>query len=72
MTAIPTTAARTADIAPTRQRTLGQIVVRYATTTDHKLIGQLYFITAFIWFLFGGLLALVIRAELAYSGNQFV
>jgi len=72
VTAIPTTAARTADVAPTRQRTLGQIVVRYATTTDHKLIGQLYFITAFIWFLFGGLLALVIRAELAYSGNQFV
>ena len=72
MTAIPTTAARTADVAPARPRTLGQTVVRYATTTDHKLIGQLYFITAFAWFIFAGLMALVIRAELAYPSNQFV
>ena len=72
MTAIPTTAARTVEVAPQRSRTLGQTVVRYATTTDHKLIGQLYFITAFAWFIFAGVLALIIRAELALPTNQFV
>jgi cytochrome c oxidase subunit 1 len=73
VTAIPTTAVRSAEPAhAARPRTLGQTVVRYATTTDHKLIAQLYFITSFAWFLFGGVLALIIRAELAYPGTQIV
>jgi cytochrome c oxidase subunit 1 len=37
----------------------------WLTTTDHKRIGQLYFWTAFGFFLIGGLEALVIRAQLA-------
>jgi hypothetical protein len=39
------------------------------TTTDHKVIGNLYFITAFIWFFVAGLMALAIRAELADAGS---
>ncbi|KRE63038.1 cytochrome c oxidase subunit I [Nostocoides sp. Soil756] len=50
----------------------GSIVVKWVTTTDHKVIGNLYFITSFIWFLLGGLMALVIRAELAEPGLQIV
>ncbi|MBR7743166.1 cytochrome c oxidase subunit I [Phycicoccus sp. BSK3Z-2] len=50
----------------------GALVVKWVTTTDHKVIGNLYFITAFIWFLIGGVLALVIRAELAEPGLQVV
>ncbi|HTW13588.1 MAG TPA: cbb3-type cytochrome c oxidase subunit I, partial [Nocardioides sp.] len=42
------------------------------TTTDHKLIGKMYLITSFAWFLIGGLMALLIRSELAYPGNQLV
>nr|WP_235561970.1 cytochrome c oxidase subunit I [Marmoricola sp. Leaf446] len=42
------------------------------TTTDHKLIGKLYLTTSFAWFLVGGLLALVIRSELAFPGSQVV
>ena len=46
--------------------------MKWLTTTDHKAIGNLYFITSFIWFMLGGLMALVIRAELAEVGLQIV
>ena len=42
------------------------------TTTDHKVIGNLYFVTSMVFFLFGGVLALAIRAELAFPGLQFL
>ncbi|CAM5710783.1 hypothetical protein SGRIM128S_05103 [Streptomyces griseomycini] len=35
-------------------RTLGRALVRWATTTDHKVIGSLYMATSFGFFLFGG------------------
>jgi len=59
-------------VAPARPHTLGRTLVRWATTTDHKVIGNLYFITSFIFFLVGGLMALLIRAELAEPGLQIV
>jgi cytochrome c oxidase subunit I len=52
--------------------TIGQQVVRVLTTTDHKLIGKLYTGTAFAWFIVGGIMALVIRSELALPGQQVV
>ncbi|MBC9724825.1 cytochrome c oxidase subunit I [Streptomyces sp. TRM68367] len=55
-----------------RERSLGSTMLRWATTTDHKVIGRLYMVTAFGFFLLGGLLALAIRAELARPGLQFV
>ena len=60
--------------APTHTRRVakGATVVKWVTTTDHKVIGNLYFITSFIWFILGGLMALVIRAELASPGLQVV
>jgi cytochrome c oxidase subunit 1 len=57
---------------PTPRRSRGQTVVRWVTTTDHKVIGNLYFITSFAFFMFGGLLALLIRAELFQPGLQIV
>src|SRR4051794_31721545 len=50
----------------------GNIVVQYLTTTDHKRIGYLYLITSFAYFLIGGVLALVIRAQLAEPGLHIV
>ena len=50
----------------------GNIVVEYLTTTDHKKIGYLYLGTSFIYFLIGGVLALVIRAQLAAPGLHIV
>ncbi|MBI1967662.1 MAG: cytochrome c oxidase subunit I [Gemmatimonadetes bacterium] len=44
----------------------------WLTTTDHKRIGLLYFWTAFVFFLVGGLEALVIRAQLAGPNGTLV
>ena len=44
----------------------------WITTIDHKRIGILYGVTAFILFLTGGLEALVIRAQLARPGQDLV
>lgn len=57
---------------PTRPVRKGNILVRWLTTTDHKTIGYLYLITAFLWFLFAGLLALIIRAQLFEPGSTLV
>ncbi len=40
--------------------------------TDHKVIGIQYIVTTFVFFLLGGLLAMLIRAELAQPGAQIV
>ena len=50
----------------------GRAFVSWVTTTDHKKIGNLYFVTTFVWFLIGGLLALFLRAELFKPGLQFL
>jgi cytochrome c oxidase subunit 1 len=50
----------------------GNIVVKWITTTDHKTIGYLYLITSFIYFLLGGVMALVIRAQLFEPGMQLL
>lgn len=42
------------------------------TTVNHKDIGKMYLISALIFFFIGGLMALVIRAELAMPGYQYV
>ncbi len=55
-----------------RVRRPGSTVVRWITTTDHKVIGNLYLITSFAFFLFAGLMAMVMRAELARPGTQLV
>jgi len=46
--------------------------VKWVTATDHKVIANLYFITSFMFFMVGGVLALLIRAELAQPGKQLV
>ena len=48
------------------------MIYRVLTTTDHKVIGNLYFATTFGFFLLGGVLALLIRAELVSPGLQVV
>ena len=55
-----------------RRSQWGSKVMGWMTTTDHKVIANLYFITAFAFFGFGGLLALAIRAELAWPGLQYL
>jgi cytochrome c oxidase subunit 1 len=39
-------------------------------TTDHKTIGLMYTTTALMWFFGGGVMAMLMRGELARSGLQ--
>jgi cytochrome c oxidase subunit 1 len=50
----------------------GSMFLQVLRTTDHKLIGRMYMVTSFAFFLLGGLMALVMRAELARPGMQFL
>ncbi len=70
MTAVDATTTTAA--APPRRATKGQLIVKYITTTDHKVIGNLYLTTSFVFFLIAGAMAMVMRAELAQPGLQFV
>ncbi|MET8575896.1 cytochrome c oxidase subunit I [Streptomyces sp. NPDC005012] len=55
-----------------RGRGRGRAVITWASTTDHKRIGHLYLATSFAFFLLAGVLALLMRAELARPGVQFL
>ncbi|WP_456609367.1 aa3-type cytochrome oxidase subunit I [Blastococcus sp. SYSU DS0619] len=41
-------------------------------TTDHKTIGLMYLVTSFAYFIAGGLMAMLMRGELARPGLQFL
>ena len=56
-----------------RRRTLGETYVgQWLTTTDHKMIGMMYIITGFLFFMVGGLEAMLIRAELARPDGKIL
>ncbi|MET0990529.1 MAG: cytochrome c oxidase subunit I [Glaciihabitans sp.] len=50
----------------------GSVLVNWITSTDHKTIGYMYLITSFIYFCLGGVMALVIRAQLFAPGLEIV
>ncbi|MDG3008882.1 cytochrome c oxidase subunit I [Rhodococcus sp. D2-41] len=50
----------------------GGYIYKWVTTTDPKVLGMMYMFTAFSFFLVGGLMALLMRAELARPGQQFL
>ncbi len=58
-------------VSPTVRRK-GNVLVGWITTTDHKTIGYMYLITSFIYFIIGGVMALVIRAQLFAPGLEIV
>ena len=47
-------------------------VASWVTTVDHKRIGILYIVTSLLFFLVGGVLALLMRAQLATPNEHFV
>jgi cytochrome c oxidase subunit 1 len=57
---------------PLRQPVRGSALTRVLRTTDAKQIGLLYLTSAFGFFLAGGFMALLMRAELARPGMQFL
>ena len=56
--------------APEKTPGLGRWLLDIVTATDHKVIGNLYFVTTFVFFVIGGLLAMLIRIELFSPGLQ--
>ncbi|MEU5217950.1 cytochrome c oxidase subunit I [Streptomyces sp. NPDC020807] len=60
-----------ATVESARQRH-GRLLVDWITTTDHKKIGHLYLATSFVFFLLAGIMAMLMRAELARPGLQLV
>jgi len=57
---------------PVRRQPKGSWLTRTLRTTDAKQIGLMYLVTSFAFFMIGGLLALLMRAELAQPGLQFL
>ena len=57
---------------PVHQPVRGSALARMLRTTDAKQIGIFYTVTAFIYFMIGGAMALVMRAELAQPGMEFL
>ncbi len=57
---------------PVRPQVRGTFLARTIRTTDAKQIGLMYLATAFVFFMVGGLMALLMRAELARPGMQFL
>jgi cytochrome c oxidase subunit 1 len=47
-------------------------VIAIITSTDHKTVGYLYLVTSFVYFCLGGVLALLIRAQLFLPGLELV
>src|SRR5436853_2059267 len=43
----------------------------FRVNTDHKVIGVQYLVTTIMFFVIGGMLALLVRAELARPGTQY-
>ena len=50
----------------------GSLLADWLSTTDHKVIGHLYLITSFGFFLIGGLMAMIMRAQLFGPDNHIV
>jgi cytochrome c oxidase subunit 1 len=71
---VTTTISHPTPAAPgARPRTSkGRIIASWMSSTDHKVIGYMYLITSFAFFAIGGILALIMRAELAKPGLQVV
>src|ERR671935_968309 len=47
-------------------------ILEWLTTVDHKKIGILYLYTTFFFFLVGGIMALLMRTQLAVGDNHFL
>jgi len=71
MTALAPTPIQTTPY-PARQARKGNILTKLLNTTDHKTIGLMYLVTSFAFFIVGGLMALLMRTELARPGLQFL
>ena len=59
-------------ITPPRNPRKGSVMADWLSSTDHKVIGHLYLITSFGFFLAGGLMAMIMRLQLFEPNNKVV
>src|SRR5690349_2108848 len=64
--------ARAPAVTPYRSDWHKGRLAQWLTTVDHKKIGILYIWTALVFFLVGGILALLIRIQLIVPNNDVV
>ncbi len=57
---------------PIHRPARGSKFLELLRTTDHKTLGLMYITTSFFFFMVGGFMALIMRAELARPGLQFL
>ncbi|WP_024799454.1 cytochrome c oxidase subunit I [Nocardia sp. BMG51109] len=57
---------------PARLGPKGSFIYKAVTTTDPKVLGVMYMVTAMSFFMIGGVMALLMRGELARPGLQFL
>ena len=72
MTTIDRPAGQPATIAAPRSYRKGSLLADWLSSTDHKVIGHLYLITSFIFFLIAGLMAMIMRIQLFGPDNHIV
>ncbi|MCO1574163.1 cytochrome c oxidase subunit I [Crossiella sp. SN42] len=68
----PPAAPAPVPVRPVHRRPPGSALLSLLRTTDHKQIGILYLVASFGFFLIGGVMALLMRAELGLPGMQFL
>jgi cytochrome c oxidase subunit 1 len=62
----------TQSAAQPRKARKGSMLASWLSTTDHKIIGHLYLITSFGFFLIAGLMAMIMRIQLFGPDNHVV
>ena len=72
MTSTTLPAGQASVVGRTSVERKGNILVKWITSTDHKTIGYMYLIASFIFFCLGGVMALIIRAQLFEPGGTIV
>jgi cytochrome c oxidase subunit I len=64
--------AQPTTVAAPRPYRKGNILADWLSSTDHKIIGHLYLITSFFFFLVAGAMAMIMRAQLMGPDNTIV
>jgi cytochrome c oxidase subunit 1 len=65
-------AAVAVGVTTPRTQRKGSVLAGWLSSTDHKIIGYMYIITAFFFFLCAGIMALMIRIQLMGPDMKFV
>ena len=72
MTTLENQAARRAVARAAKTERKGSVLAGWLSSTDHKIIGHMYLVTSFVFFLGAGIMALLIRIQLLSPTSNFL